>query len=288
MSMVAGGRIELREDELRWLVVVDGWSAALRELVNSGQVDGIELNSTKGAWGGDLGFLCEVPELKHLMLISFTTEDVRPLERLTELETLDLNTYATGPLDFSRFPKLKQLFVEWRKQYRNLSSCANLADLYLNRYTETKLLVVAAMPKMHTLRVGDSRPLTSLEGIGDLAKLRMLGLYGLPKLTSLEPIQNFAATLEELELYQCRYLKSIEPLAAVQSLKRLLLIDCGNIPSLRSVEHCRKLEELLFYGDTNIVDGNLEFLRTMPLKNVAFQNWRHYSVRNEELPGWHR
>jgi hypothetical protein len=35
-----------------------------------------------------------------------------------------------------------------------------------------------------------------------------------------------------------------------------------------------------------VADGDLEFLRRMPLSDVAFKNRRHYSVRREELPGW--
>lgn len=37
--------IEEREDGLRWLMVKEGWSGEAAGLVNSGRVDGIELNS---------------------------------------------------------------------------------------------------------------------------------------------------------------------------------------------------------------------------------------------------
>ena len=68
--------IEQREDGLRWIVVREGWSEDLTELVNSGRVDGIELNSAKGSWERGLPFIGQVPSLRHLILIDFEERDV--------------------------------------------------------------------------------------------------------------------------------------------------------------------------------------------------------------------
>jgi Leucine-rich repeat (LRR) protein len=222
-----------------------------------------------------------------LILIDLQAKDVRPIENLTQLETLSLSAYATSQLDLSRLPRLRKAFIEWRRQYRNLSNCVDLADLYLNRYTEPSLSAVEPMQNMHSLRVGGSSTLSSLEGIRGLPRLGVLGLYGLPKLRELDPIADLAGTLEEVDLEQCRYLTSIDPLSRLARLKRLAMVDCGKIPSLRPLMNCRALEELFFSGDTYLIDGDLEFLRNLPLKNVAFQNRKHYTLRNEELSGWH-
>jgi hypothetical protein len=283
---MANPRVEVHEDGLRWLVVTDGWSKALTDLINSGKVDGIELNSAKGSWDDSLKFLEDIPELRHLILIDLSAKDVLPIQSLSQLETLKLSAYATSPLDLSRLPNLKTAFIEWRRSYRNLSTCIGLEDLYLNRYSEQSLQVVNPMRQMVRLRVGDSRTLATLDGITDLPRLRTIGLYGLPRLHNLEPLSALAGSLEVVALNQCRYLSTVDPLATLKELKRLLLVDCGRVPSVRAVAECPNLRQFYFYGDTNVIDGDLEFLRRTPLSDVAFKNRRHYSVRREELAAW--
>jgi hypothetical protein len=213
---MANPRGEVR-DGLRWLVVTDGWSRALTDLIDSGQIDGVELNSAKGSWNDSLNFLEDIPKLRHLILIDLAAKDVGSIQGLSRLETLTLSAYATSPLDFSRFPNLKTAFIEWRRSYRNLSACIGLEDLYLNRYSEGNLLVLNPMRQMVRLRVGDSRTLSTLDGITDLTRLRTIGLYGLPRLHNLGPLPALAGSLEVVDLNQCRYLSTIDPLAELSS-----------------------------------------------------------------------
>ena len=66
-----------------------------------------------------------------------------------------------------------------------------------------------------------------------------------------------------------------------------MLVDCGKVPSLRPISGLPNLRLLYFYGDTNVLDGELDYLRALPLEDVAFKNRRHYSLRREELASWH-
>ena len=276
----------MRDDGLIWLVVVNGWSSSVADLVNSGRVDGVELNSSKGSWDESLRFLSDVPGLRHLTLIDLAAKDVGALQTLANLEGLTLSAYSKSPIDFGRMPRLRKAFIEWRKQYRNLSSCVLLEDLYINRYTGRDLRVVDPMRHMVRLRVGDSRTVSNLSGIEKLTHLRAIGIYGLPQLRSLEPLTDRADSLEDVDINQCRHLSSIEPLGQLKSLKRLVLADCGKVPSIRPVAQCHQLRQFFFYGDTNVADGDFDFLRQMPLADISFMNRRHYSLRREELPGF--
>ena len=148
--------IERRGDGLRWLVITDGWSDELANLVNSSGADGIELNSSKGTWADGLAFLSQVPSLKHLIILDLQERGVSPIEGLSRLESLKLSAYATSPLDFAHLKQLQKAFVEWRKQYRNISALSNLQDLYLNRYTERDLAALQSLTKLQSLRIGDS------------------------------------------------------------------------------------------------------------------------------------
>lgn len=278
--------IEKREDGLRWVTVESGWTPEIASLIRSGRADGLELNSSKGGWEDGLVFLREVPGLRHLILIDLQERDVHVIERLAGLETLKLSAYASSPLDFARLPALRKAFIEWRRQYRNISACTNLEEVYLNRYWEKDLAGLRPLQKLSKLTVGDSRGLLSLEGIEEMSQLRSLGLRSLPKLRELVPITSVAETLEVLNMKQCRYLRSLEPLSSLARLQRLVLEDCGKVASLRPVSQLPALRVLYFDGDTDVVDGDLDFLLAMSLEAVAFKNRRHYSVRREELASW--
>jgi Leucine-rich repeat (LRR) protein len=278
--------IETREDGLRWIVVKSGWSPEIANLINSGRADGLELNSAAGSWEDGLPFLRDVPGLKHLILIDLQERDVHLIEELHGLEGLKLSAYATSPLDFARLTALRKAFIEWRRQYRNISTCTNLEELYLNRYWCRDLAGLRPLQRLTKLTVGDSAALESLQGIEEMSQLRSLGLRGIPKLRELSPLRSVKATLEELNLKQCRHLLSLESLSSLPKLRRLILEDCGKLPSLRPVSQLPALRALYFYGDTNVVDGDLEFLRALPLEAVAFKNRRHYSARREELASW--
>ena len=279
--------IEKREDGLRWIVVKSGWSREIASLLNSGRADGLELNSSKGSWEDGMPFLREVPGLKHLILIDLQEQDVQAIEELTGLVSLTLSAYATSPLDFGRLAALRKAFIEWRRQYRNISACTNLEELYLNRYWGKDFAALRPLQKLRKLTVGDTSALAALDGIEEMRQLRSLGLRGLPKLRDLSPIESVAATLEELNVKQARYLRTLEPLSRLSKLRRLMLVDCGKVPSLRPISGLPNLRLLYFYGDTNVLDGELDYLRALPLEDVAFKNRRHYSLRREELASWH-
>lgn len=285
-SRIEAGTVEQRGDGLKWLVVRAGWSDQLAELVNSGKVDGVELNAAKGSWGQGLGFLAQIPRLQHLTLIDLQERDVRPIQGLSDLRSLTLSAYATSSLDFSNFPSLTKAFIEWRQQYQGLNACTELQELYVNKYDSEDLRALDRLTRLRSLSIGDSRRVCSLDGIGSFLALRSLGLFALPRLSSLMQVDDLAETLEDIDLNQCRRLSTLDPLGGLRKLRRLILADCGRVASLRPIADLPLLEELYFYGDTYVIDGDVAFLRTMRLKSVAFQNRRHYALRREDLPGF--
>lgn len=278
-------RIEER-DGLRWLVVEDGWSPASAALITSNQVDGIELNSSKGDWGDNLDFLEQVPSLRHLTLIDPAQHDVEPIGKLTNLESLRLSSYASSPLDFSGLRSLKYCFVEWRKHYLGLAGCTGLEYLYMNKYPAGDLGLVAGLTALQVLRIGNSRVFAALDGISNFTQLRRLGLYGLPRLTSLMPVVGVSRTLETLEVRGCRALGTLVGLEHLPHLWRLVLEDCGKVASIQPIYGLPSLRQFFFAGDTDILDGDLEALRSLNLDDVSFQNRRHYSLRRETLRGF--
>jgi hypothetical protein len=127
-------------------------------------------------------------------------------------------------------------------------------------------------------------PIRELEGLAHLAGLRKLRLGGPSKLASLHGVEELY-NMTELKVQTCRRINSIEPIRGLLHLRRLILENLGDIDSLGPVAGLSELELLTFAESTNILDGDLSYLKGLHnLKTVSFQNRRHYSSRREEFP----
>ena len=84
--------------------------------------------------------------------------------------------------------------------------------------------------------------------------------------------------MEELEINGCSSLKSINEIAGLTQLNKLELCDNKDIDSLKPIEKLNKLESVVFYGSTNIIDGDLSSLiKLNQISNISFQDRPHYS-----------
>jgi hypothetical protein len=88
----------------------------------------------------------------------------------------------------------------------------------------------------------------------------------------------------ELEVHTCRAIRRIDEIRSLSRLKKLHLNNDGEIESLKPIADLTKLESVLFYESTDIVDGDLSpLLRLKSLSRVSFRNRRHYSHRREDF-----
>jgi hypothetical protein len=140
----------------------------------------------------------------------------------------------------------------------------------------------ASLTELKSLAILNA-PIESLRGLERLQKLRRLRLANLRRISSLAGIETLNR-LEELEIHTCRGFSSIEELRPLTNLRTLSLSNNGSIDSFGPLEGLARLESLVFYESTNVLDGDLSpvwSLRT--LSNVSFQNRPHYSHRREDF-----
>lgn len=242
----------------------------------------LELNDEFGFVAEDLEFLAEVPSLRELVVVSGVASD-RGLRHCTGLTHLSLTTASTDFVDFTGFAQLKQAYLGEIAGKESVFRVTQLESLYVYGYPAQDLRPLDQLAMLRRLQLGPARRLAALDGLERLSALRFLGVYRAPRLHNIDSVVS-AASLDELELYGCRGLSDVSAIGNLRSLRRLLLIDCGQIASLGPLRRCPKLETLLFYGSTNVEDGKLSVLDN--LREVSFQNRRHYDRRRESLPGW--
>jgi hypothetical protein len=159
----------------------------------------------------------------------------------------------------------------------------SLKDLTIIGYNHTDLTPLQFLTNLQSLGIIRSRKLESLNGVEKLTELRTLGVWRATNLIDISALRNCQA-LTELTLDNCKSLGSIDAVGEITPLKKLSLESSGEIASLQPLTKLHDLEQLLFVADTNIKDGAIRQLINIPsLREVWFQNRRHYDITREDL-----
>jgi Leucine-rich repeat (LRR) protein len=258
------------------------WSEAIGHQLLREHIVELELNYAAGWKGKDIAFLSSLPNLEALTVVDWTIDDVKPIHLLHKLRTLKISTYCKTEIDFAAFPKLEDCSLEWRPKAISIFDCKTLKKLFVNRYKLHETELFGRLPNLEELAILNA-PVKNLLGLSRLRRLRKLRLAGLRVLTSLKGIESLT-NLEELDINTCRKIRSIKEVGNLARLRKLFLNDNGQIQSIKPIDELRNLESVLFWGSTEIVDGDLSPLtRQEHLTKVTFQNRRHYSHSRDEL-----
>ena len=282
MTMIESIKFENGEYGLK-AILTSGWSSEMGAYLINKKIVELELNDGKGWRGDDISFLIKLPHLRSLKIIDFKISSVDQIHCLHELRELEIITYCKSEIRFSAFPVLEICALEWRPKANSLFDCLSLKKLFINSYSGKNTSEFAKLLNLEFLAILNA-PVENLLGLKVLNKLRSLRLANLKRLSSLDGIECLS-NLEELEIHTCRGISSISPVGYLKHLRKLHLNNDGNIDSLKPLVELNKLESILFYESTNIIDGDLTPLLNKQLSQVSFQNRRHYSHKREEFAG---
>ncbi len=266
-----------------WLVVTGPWTDIVESAVQRQEAEILELNRARGFSEPDLEFLHEGLPIRALNLV-LGFPDLSPLYRLgRQLEMLLLGDAQV--LDLTRFQNLKTLAVDWNPVRDTLTSSQTLRDLHLWKFPERDLSFFAKhLGKLEELQLVEARSLASLDGLGSLRSLTALRiLYG-RSLRDISALGLAGERLQELEFQNCPHIESLNGVERVRSLRALGISACARIESLAPLQGLPVLEVLNAWGNTQIVDGDLSPVATLPrLKELHMENRRHYRPQVRDI-----
>jgi len=258
------------------LVIDSAWSPAYADYMKAHGIAEITVNYARGFQGDNIDFLRTIPFLRGLLFISYAVEDGSPINDLHELRSLTVGYIGKTAIDFGHLPNLEACYMVRGIKYVGLHTLKKITNLSFSNYQEKTIVPLLGLTTLERLGLSTSQ-ITSLAGISQLTNLSALMLANLTKLTSLHGIDGLK-NLETLEISGCRKIGSIRELENLRRLKRLELIRCGEIESLKPLTGLPMLEKFYFYEDTNIMDGDISVLETLPMLNhTAFKNRKHYT-----------
>ena len=263
------------------LVLLEDWSDDLVSVFVREGIECLAVCRQNGTKRDSLDFLAQLPWLKSFMLLDVQTKDISGVHHLTELRHLDMADWSKMPIDFTKFSKLKDCYLEFSKGRSSVGQCTSLENLRIQHYCFKDLSVLTPLSGLTELWFSQGS-LGDISKIGALSKLKVLTIAYMRNLEDISPASALK-NLEELDISNSKRIQNLSGLGSMPSLRVLKLIDCGEIDSLEPLLECTNLEEL-YFGGTTIRDGNLKVLQDMPnLKKAPFFNKKHYNMTEEEF-----
>lgn len=248
---------------------------------NAGCVE-LELNSGKGWRDESLEFVLHIPKLHGLIVLSPYLKSCNEVSKLTDLEILELDSNCKGSIDFRRFHRIIDCGFDWRAGASTIFFASTLQKLYINKYPGKNVTQFHTLTDLRELILLGSK-LENLQGICALGNLKYLRIGLATHLTDIKDIE-LLWNLQYLEFSACRLIKNFSSIASLTKLRRLEIIDCGQLDNIDWISSLSLLEELFFYGDTNVISGDISPLKSLPrLRKVGFARRRHYSHIPEDF-----
>lgn len=232
------------------------------------QIQWLEINGFSYDFD-DLEFLRDCGHVIGLFVDALP--DMSGLYQLDKLAYLKIRSQSY--IKLSNLPALGHLEVDWSPGVaRSLPDCKSLLRLSLSGYKakSADLSDLKSLTTLRSLKIVRSA-ITSLKGIDSLGSLSELCLAYCPKLANVSALTNLP--LEQLELDHCKRFP-LGDLEMLVHLRKMILADCGSVPSLQFLRSMPEMEFLSFVG-TTVADGDMTPL--FGLKYAGFLNKRTYS-----------
>lgn len=281
MGLLKKNNIEIAKTELGEAVYIGSDVESTMDYVTKNNIKGIIISHDKGFRNTNVDFLNKYSFIENLIIQYYGSIDLTGIHSLNNLKRMALNIIANDNqlIDFTCFPHIETCMFDWRPKAKSIFECKSLKYLRINKLKKTDLTDFKKLSNLEVLKIASSS-IKTLKGIETL-NLNTLGLYYLNSLESLVNVDGLASTLKELDIQTCKKINNIKDIASLLNLEKLGINNCGEIESIKPVSNLKRLNRFEFWESTNIVDGDIT--PCLNLKEVAFQNRKHYTHTNEEI-----
>lgn len=269
-SLYASARasLELEPGEFGMRAVARGvWASRQRAYCLEHGIHELHFNYAKGYTSdGRYAFLSDVGSLEGLKFIDPRLTDLSFVEQLQDLRALHVSAFGKVKrgANLRALPRLERFTtMDWLPGMESLFECTGLKRLGLSKFRGT--LTSAALARLSGLESLwlAGIPLAELLAFSRLGQLQALTISGNKALASIAGLEG-AHRLKSVTFEYCPNFHSLAPLASLSNLEKLWLYDCGEIDSLIPLEHCTRLTEITITGNTRIVDGSLDVIKSLP------------------------
>ncbi|MFZ1424778.1 MAG: hypothetical protein WAS55_13225 [Saprospiraceae bacterium] len=249
------------------------------EYLYSNDLHYIVINSFQDYFANDIDFLLQLKD--HIEGLSILDDkfNLNVVNQLHNLKYLGFPDNGKDIIDLSNFPKLEVAGITLSPRLKGLELCENLRSLTISKYKSRDLSTLPSLLRLEHLSLIKPDILT-IKGIEQFNFLKKIEIYGATKLEKIEMMTNLSFSIEEVQIEKCSQIKDYGSFDRMKQLKKLIILDSGQLESLSFVKNLPQLQFLSFYG-TNVLDGKIEYC--IGINYVGFDNKRHYTMKQEQF-----
>jgi len=204
------------------------------------------------------------------------------------LESIDTRYYEKNFTALNKLQKLNFIgaYCDNLESFEGIIKLGNLEDMKLETTSSLKELkdLHSDTVRIFYLYTEQASKLKSLGGIEGLTAVEHIALNGYKKLESIGSLSQ-CHTLKTITFENCKIPYDIDQLSKLKSLEKLTMDDCKKVKSLAFAKKLKNLKYLSFDGSTDILDGDLVFLKELSNRGVEiyFNDREHYNIRLAEI-----
>ena len=231
----------------------------------------------------DIQNISILKDLRGLNLNSYFYEELVDLSHFRNLEYLKMSGKANGNIPFSSLSSLWCIYLNYnKKNCKSIFECKNLEYIFIDNYTEISSKDFVAFEKAKSIGLIKNK-IMEFDAIKNMSQLEHIGIGYNPNMESISWIKN-NNSLISVAFKNCKRIKDWEEIGTLGKIEKLVIENCGELPSLDFLQHLSNLKEIRIIGSTSIKDGKIkETMRLPQLKYLFVPVRKEYDVTLQDI-----
>lgn len=222
-------------------------------------------------------------DLRGLSLNTLTYKELNDLSSFKKLEFLRMEGKCETNIPFSSLSSLQTIYLNYnQKSCTSIFECKQLENIFIDNCSETSSKAFTNLRNAKRIGLIKSK-IYEFEAINNMPHLEHFGIGYNSKMESLSWLKD-NNSLRSLGIQNCKKIKDWEEIGTLRKIERIIIENCGEIPSLDFLKNLGSLKEIRLIGSTSIGDGKVKELLQLPkLKHLFVPIKKEYDITLEEL-----
>ena len=221
--------------------------------------------------------------IRALNLNSYSYKDLSHLSCFRKLEYLKIYGKVDKEIPFESLPLLWCIYLNYkRKNCKPIFQCKNLEYIFIDNYSETSSNAFLAFEKARRIGLVKNK-LIEFNALQNMPQLEHIGVGNNSNMESISWLRD-NKSLTSVAFQNCKKIKDWEILGTLTKMERLIIENCGELPSVAFLLHLSNLKEIRIIGSTSVKDGKVKEIMNLPhLKSFFIPVKKEYDITLQDI-----
>ncbi|MFC9539004.1 hypothetical protein ACFTQ7_03875 [Lysinibacillus sp. NPDC056959] len=227
--------------------------------------------------------LNDISDIRGLRLNSYDYVSLNELKNYSSLEYFNFLGKTDEVIPFAELNSLWCVYLNYdRKTCSSIFQNKNLEYLFIDNYIGDSSKEFNIFTKAKRIGLVKNKIL-EFEALKYMPVLEHLGIGYNSKMTSIKWIED-GKSLTSIGFQNCKNIKDWSSIGNVSSIEKIIIENCGEIPSLDFLHQLPNLKEVRIIGTTSIRDGKIkDLMNHKTLKYLFLPIKKDYDIKLADL-----